>query len=62
MWKVNDLVQFENGIEEEYKQYKWSQTESREMHELLEVAWADHYRIFEEMQEYLLKEGDHDLV
>jgi hypothetical protein len=32
------------------------------MHELLELAWADHYGIFEEMQQYLLKEGNHDLA
>jgi|JI9StandDraft_1071089.scaffolds.fasta_scaffold517158_2 hypothetical protein len=55
MWKIKDLVTFQTGIEEEYMTYGWAKTESREMQELMELAWADHYRIFEEMQEYLIK-------
>ena len=32
------------------------------MQELFDLAWTDHYRIFEEMQEYLMKEGKQDLA
>lgn len=29
MWKVNDLICFEEGIEEEYNQFSWTKTESQ---------------------------------
>ncbi len=53
MWKIKDLITIQKGIEEQYKTFKWAQTYSQEMNELLELTWKDQYKLFEEVEKYL---------
>lgn len=40
-------------MEEEYASFKWAQTYSQEMNELLDLTWNDQYRLFEQVERYL---------
>jgi N12 class adenine-specific DNA methylase len=53
MWKVKDILTLEQGVEEEYASFKWAQTYSQEMNELLDLTWNDQYRLFDQVEAYL---------
>jgi hypothetical protein len=53
MWRVKDLIGLEKGIDEEYASFRWAQTYSQEMNELLELTWQDQYKLFEQVEKYL---------
>ena len=43
----------EKGIDEEYNTFKWAETYSQEMNELLHLTWRDQYKLFDEVERYL---------
>lgn len=61
MWKVKDLIYMEKGIDEEYNTFKWAETYSQEMNELLHLTWRDQYKLFDEVERYLAESNSVEL-
>lgn len=49
MWKVKDLICFQDDILEEFNSFKWAKSEGHEMSELLELTWKDQYALFDQV-------------
>lgn len=61
MWKVKDLIYMEKGIDEDYNSFKWAETYSQEMNELLHLTWRDQYKLFDEVEKYLTESNSVEL-